>query len=306
MSLDLSELDKAAGELERAGKPMLLPIELIDEDPEQPRVEFAEQPLKDLAGSIKSAGVKQPISVRPHPTAPGRYMLNFGARRLRASKLAGQEVIPAFIDEVLGAYDQVIENEQREGLTPLELALFVQKRLAVGDSQAQIARGIGKSKMMVTYATALINADDWLMNLYRTGQCTGLAELYELRKLHASCASEVEAWAADLAEISRRDVAALKAELSGDATRPAPAKTQRTASADGDDDERDEQAETAPTYPMRITVKHEGKKYQLVGRFVTELAPTEPGLVFVRKGRDDAFEVDISELELASIAVKRA
>jgi ParB family chromosome partitioning protein len=285
---------------------MLLPIELIDEDPEQPRVEFAEQPLQDLASSIKSAGVKQPLSVRAHPTAPGRYMLNFGARRLRASKLAGQEVIPAFIDDVLGAYDQVIENEQREGLTPLELALFVQKRLAAGDSQAQIARGIGKSKMMVTYATALIDADDWLMNLYRTGQCTGLAELYELRKLHASRASEVEAWAADVTEISRRDVAALKAGLSGDAAEPAPAKAKRGASADGDDDDSNERAEAVPTYAMRITVKHEGKKYQLIGRFVTELAPTQPGLVYVRKGRDEPFEVDVAELELASIAVKRA
>ena len=90
-------------------------------------------------------------------------MLNFGARRLRASRLAGLSEIPAFIDATADNFDQVIENERREGLKPLELALFVQKRLALGDNQAEIAKRLGKSRQWVTLATALIER--------RTGCC---------------------------------------------------------------------------------------------------------------------------------------
>ena len=56
------------------------------------------------------------MSVRPNLQAPGRWMLNFGARRLRASRMAGMAEIPAFIDTTADSYDQVIENEQRVGL----------------------------------------------------------------------------------------------------------------------------------------------------------------------------------------------
>ena len=129
-----------------------------------------------------------------HPHQPGRWLLNFGARRLRASKLAGKTEIPAFIDETADSYDQVIENEQREGLKPLELALFIQQRLAAGDSQADIARRLGKSRTFVTYATALIDAPDWLMTAYREGRCRGARELHELRSLHAVHPQPVEEW----------------------------------------------------------------------------------------------------------------
>jgi ParB family chromosome partitioning protein len=158
--------------------------------------------------------VRTPISVRPHPDTPGRWVLNFGARRLRASKLAGKAEIPAFVDRAADAYDQMIENEQREGLTPLELALFVQRRLAAGESQAEIARRIGKSKMYVTYATALIDAPDWLLDLYRQGRCRGLRELHELRRLHADGGHAVRDWAAGRASITRTGIDELRELLS--------------------------------------------------------------------------------------------
>ena len=70
------------------GQPRQLPIGDIDEDPAQPRSEFEPQALQQLAETIAQRGVRQPISVRPHPEQAGRWMLNFGARRLRASTLA--------------------------------------------------------------------------------------------------------------------------------------------------------------------------------------------------------------------------
>lgn len=173
-----------------------IPLDVIDEDPEQPRKEFDPISLGELAETIRERGVLQPVSLRRHATQPSRYVLNFGARRLRASRLASRTSIPAFIDELATTYDQVVENEQREGLTPLELALFVERQLKGGQSQAEIARRLGKSRPYVTYATALIDAPDWLLALYREGRCRGLRELHELRQLHdrsPSAALQLEA-----------------------------------------------------------------------------------------------------------------
>jgi len=207
-ALALDEPSSAA-----TGVPLMLSIAAIDEDPSQPRREFDAEALQQLADTIAERGVRQPVSVRTHPDQPGRWLLNFGARRLRASKLAGKTKIPAFIDETADSYDQVIENEQREGLKPLELALFIQQRLATGDNQADIARRLGKSRTFVTYATALIDAPDWLMTVYREGRCRGARELHELRSLHAGHPQPVEEWL-DIAEpITRERIAALRSGL---------------------------------------------------------------------------------------------
>jgi len=195
------------------GAPMQLPVDAIDEDPGQPRFEFDEEALHELAATIRERGVRQPISVRPSPAAAGRWLLNFGARRLRASKLAGRADIPAFVDLSADSYDQVIENEQREALKPLELALFIQRRLSMGDSQAEIARRMGKSKAYVTYAMALIDAPDWLLAAYREGRCRGLKELHDLRRLAVEHPQVVEAWVSDHDAITRHEVAAFRADV---------------------------------------------------------------------------------------------
>jgi ParB family chromosome partitioning protein len=193
------------------GRPMLVSLDAIEEDAGQPRLDFEEESLRELAETIARIGVKQPVSVRPKPDAAGRWILNFGARRLRASKLAGKTEIPVFVDESVDSYDQMIENEQREPLKPLEVALFIQRRLAAGDTQAEIARRLGKSGAYITYASALIDAPDWLMSLYREGRCRGVTEIYELRKLHAAREGDVERWARDRDAITRRDIQEYKA-----------------------------------------------------------------------------------------------
>jgi ParB family chromosome partitioning protein len=214
MALLLDGLDLLApGGLPESGSPLRLPIAAIDEDPDQPRQEFDDESLAELAETIKGRGVRQPVSVRAHPSVPGRWILNFGARRLRASKLAELSEIPAFVDQTANSVDQFIENEQRKGLTPLEIALFVKRSLNRGETQAEIARAIGKSRQYVTMATALIDAPDWLMAAYREGRCRGLYELNELRKLSVGHPQYVEAWASDRSAITRERVMALRADL---------------------------------------------------------------------------------------------
>ncbi len=217
---DLSLLDGPAGDAvpmaspgTASGEPLQLALDLIDEDPDQPRREFDEESLRELSETIALRGVRQPVSVRPHPTTPGRWMLNFGARRYRASRLAGKDTIPAFVDATANSFDQVIENEQRQSLTPLELALFVQRQRQAGLALAEIARRLGKTRGYLTFVGALIDPPPWLLSLYRSGACTGMTELYELRKLHEQDSGRVESWLRDGGDFTRAGIAGLKAQL---------------------------------------------------------------------------------------------
>ena len=292
---DLAALDEPAPD--SGGRPMLLPLDSIDEDPEQPRHEFDANGLLELAATIRDRGVRQPISVRPNTQQPGRWVLNFGARRLRASKLAGLTEIPAFIDTTADNYDQVIENEQREGLKPLEIALFVQKRLASGDNQAEIARRLGKSRQYVTLATALIEAPDWLLDAYRQGRCKGMTELYELRRLHGEHGQHVEAWASDREPMTRERIATLKRELSQPPVESADAESAPTSASGpasmGANEQGQEAGSREPDVEpssvagrgmrhqqtnQRLHVEFDGQDFQLV----VSVAPAQEGHLYVR------------------------
>ena len=87
-----------------------LDLSLIDEDPNQPRTEFDPVTLQELSDTIRLRGVKTPISVHPHPQIEGRFIINHGARRFRASILAKKKTIPAFIDTDYSKVDQMIEK----------------------------------------------------------------------------------------------------------------------------------------------------------------------------------------------------
>jgi ParB family chromosome partitioning protein len=120
MNLDLTGL----AEIERptTGEPLLVPLEFISCDPGQPRQYIDEPALHELAKSIRAIGVVQPISVRPDPSADGRYIINYGERRYRAAAIAGLSAIPAFIHKTPSSYTQVAENLHRADLSPMEIA----------------------------------------------------------------------------------------------------------------------------------------------------------------------------------------
>ncbi len=102
-----------------------IPLVRIEESPTNPRVKFDPNNLGEMAATIKSTGVVQPVIVRPHPSTTGRFQLVFGARRYRASALAEKETIPGIVRNITDEQIlliQFIENDQREDLDPLSQA----------------------------------------------------------------------------------------------------------------------------------------------------------------------------------------
>jgi ParB family chromosome partitioning protein len=139
-------------ELTRSNRPVgkIIPIDRIEPNPEQPRVEFGD--LTELTESIREKGVLEPLLVKPN--GDGRYMIIAGERRWRASNLAGLVEVPCIeldIDKEAVAEIALIENLQRKDLTIWEEADGL-KALAdkFGYTQDQIAKKISKSRTTVT------------------------------------------------------------------------------------------------------------------------------------------------------------
>ena len=126
-------------------------ISLIDPNPNQPRREFDQDALQELANSIRELGIIQPITLRK---VASRYQIIAGERRWRASQLAGLQKIPAYIVDVedQGAMElALVENIQREDLNAIEIALAYQHLAeAAGMTQAKISERVGKSRAAVT------------------------------------------------------------------------------------------------------------------------------------------------------------
>lgn len=147
----------------------------IERDVNQPRVNFDEDKLRELADSIKTYGVLSPILVRPSKVA-GRYALIAGERRVRAARLAGLTTIPAIVDTDTDQNDsrtlsiQLVENLQRSELTPLERANAIGAlRDAYGLSIREVAAALGVSKGMVERSLSLLDLPDDLLNAIRNG-----------------------------------------------------------------------------------------------------------------------------------------
>ncbi|MBR6658511.1 MAG: ParB/RepB/Spo0J family partition protein [Paludibacteraceae bacterium] len=124
----------------------------IEANLDQPRKDFDEESLEELAESIRQVGVIQPISLKK--VGNGKYMIIAGERRFRASKLAGKTTIPAYVREVdddLMMEMALVENIQREDLNAIEIALSCQNLMEKCNyTQEQLSERIGKKRATVT------------------------------------------------------------------------------------------------------------------------------------------------------------
>ena len=159
---DLSQIRKPVGyvnkevvkedPLQDTSDILRIPVDLIEPNPYQPRMSFDMEALEELADSIRTLGLIQPITVRR--IAGGRYQIISGERRFRASQLTGMDMVPAYIRDTndQGMLEMaIVENIQRENLDPIEVAMSYQRLIEECNlTQEQMAVRVGKKRASVT------------------------------------------------------------------------------------------------------------------------------------------------------------
>ncbi len=148
-----------------------LDLDFVEVNPFQPRTNFSEESLQELASSIKELGIIQPITVRKLDF--NKYQLVSGERRFRASKLVGLETIPAYIRI---ANDQeslemaLVENIQRQDLDPIEIALSYQRLIdEINLTQEQMSERVGKKRSTIANYLRLLKLDPIIQTGMRDG-----------------------------------------------------------------------------------------------------------------------------------------
>lgn len=149
----------------------LIHISDIQKNPYQPRKEFSEEKIKELAQSIKENGLIQPIIVRQSPVIG--YEILAGERRYRASIVAGLSEVPVIIKKLSDQdmmIHSVIENLQREDLNPIEEAKAYQSLIDKGYTHAEIADKMGKSRPYITNIVRLLTLPNFILTEVETGK----------------------------------------------------------------------------------------------------------------------------------------
>lgn len=166
-----------------SGQSHVVPIERLCEDPDNPRTEFPEARIDELAEDIRQHGILQPIVVHA-ADASGRYRVHFGAVRLRAARRSGLLHVPIAVRAAAAnPYAQVAGNQKRCPLSPLDLARFIRERVDDGDSNATLAKRLGMDLTSIAHHLALLELPPERDQVLKTGRCTSPRTLYELSKL---------------------------------------------------------------------------------------------------------------------------
>jgi len=210
-----------------------VPIELLRRNPDQPRRNFNDEELEELAASIRERGILQPILVRPAPGAPGEFQIVAGERRWRASQRAGLHVMPVMVrelDDAAVAEIAIVENIQRAELNPVEEAFGYRTLMEkYGRTQEQIAQSVGKSRSHVANTMRLLALPDGV----RDHLVSGRLSAGHARAIATAPDPEALAHRIVGGDLSVRQAETLAREA---ANRPAPEpKAQKPAQAAGKD-----------------------------------------------------------------------
>ena len=161
-----------------------IPVDRIEPNPDQPRLAFAQESLDELTASVREHGVLQPILVRPR--GAGQFQLIAGERRWRASRAAGLATIPSLIEEMddeTALEIAIIENLQREDLSPLDEAIMYDRMIRErGYSVRRLAQKLGKDKGYLENRLRLADAPPEIKELVSLRKDT-VSHAYELLKV---------------------------------------------------------------------------------------------------------------------------
>ena len=194
-------LDIEVNETENIDKENLKTLKITEVEPnrEQPRKTFKQESLEELAESIKTYGIIQPIVVSKRD---GYYGIVAGERRWRAAKLAGLEEIPAIIrqddDEQTNREIALIENIQREDLNPYDKALGIRSLMdKYGMTQEEVSKKIGKSRSSISNTVRILNLAPDVIELVKEGKlteghCKALAAITDEKRQHETAVRMIE------------------------------------------------------------------------------------------------------------------
>lgn len=241
-----------------------VPIELIHPNLNQPRQHYDEEALTTLAQSIEAQGILQPLLVRPHPQKPGEFELVAGERRWRAAQRARLQSVPVLVrqlDERAVLELALVENLQREDLTPLEEAEAYQRLMSdFGHNHETIAKAISKSRSHVANTIRLLGLPQPVRQLLAEGKLSaGHGRALLAARDPVALAKETLAGGFSVREVERRAQEASK--------RPRPVKKPIAKDADSRALERD----LSQRLGLKVELQHRAgdEKGQLVLHYST-------------------------------------
>lgn len=223
--------DEVLGELMRDKQSYDIPIALIDRNPRQPRLDFDERELADLAESIKKHGMFQPVVVRQTPQR--RFELIAGERRLRAARLAEWEKVPAHIlivDDREMAEIALTENLQRRDLNAIEKAVAFRDYINVyGGTNDELAKRLDLDRSTICNLIRLLDLPEEIQQMVRRdelsmGHVRPLLGIKEERQLEAAEKMRAEKWSVRQAEEYTKELKQDAAAVDGANKRIGPRK----------------------------------------------------------------------------------
>jgi ParB family chromosome partitioning protein len=248
---------------------LLVPVERVHPNPDQPRRTFEDGPLADLAASIREKGIIQPLIVRPAPNTPDHYEIVAGERRWRAAQIAQRHEIPVLVrefndTEVLEV--AIIENIQRADLNPIDEATGYRQLMdKFGHTQEQLATALGKSRSHIANLLRLLSLPDDVQAYMVDGR---------LSAGHARALVGHPDASALAADIIKRRLSVRDTEKLAKSPRISPSQTNPKAPSK-DADTLQIEGELSATLGMKVAIDHqangEGGRVTLNYRSLTQL-----------------------------------
>ncbi|MCV2892592.1 ParB/RepB/Spo0J family partition protein [Lentibacter sp. XHP0401] len=246
---------------------LMVPIEQVKPNPDQPRRTFDAVALADLAESIREKGVIQPLIVRPYPGEDGIYQIVAGERRWRASQKAQLHQVPVIIrefDDVEVLEVAIIENIQRADLNPVEEATGYRQLVEkFGHTQEKLAQALGKSRSHIANQMRLLTLPDLVLTLLSEGQ---------LSAGHARALITADDPAALAREIVSKGLSVRAAEqLAKKSGTPATKPKAMSTPVEKDADTVSLEGDLSASLGMKVTINHSagGESGQLVISYKT-------------------------------------
>lgn len=256
LSALMADLQTDEAPAAREGAPregtLMIPTEQIAPNPDQPRRIFDQTALSELADSIRTRGVIQPLIVRRHPQDANIYQIVAGERRWRASQIAQVHELPVIIRDFSDAEMlevAIIENIQRADLNAIdEAASYRQLMTRFGHTQEKLAEALGKSRSHIANLLRLLNLPDQVQEWVREDKLSA----GHARALVTAENPTVIARRIIDKDLSVREVESLMREKSTKPAKP------RGNTAEKDADTRALEGDLSATLKMRVQIKHAG------------------------------------------------